>query len=98
MVSWMVRILGWLLISAAVDMFLSPLKTFLDIIPIVGYLGNCAISILSGIVSLILTLLIISMAYLVYHPSVGIPMVAFVVAAFIVTPYILNQKLEAKQA
>jgi len=92
MVTWGARIIGWILMGSSIAMFLSPLTTFLDIIPIVGWLGNMAISVISAFVTLVLTVLIITLAYLAYHPYAAIPL-AFLLAALISLPFFINAKI-----
>lgn len=91
-VSWGSRFIGWALMGAAIGMFLSPLQTFLDVIPIFGWLGNMAISVISSFVTLVLTVLIIAFAYLIYHPAIGITMMGAAVT-LISIPFIINAYL-----
>jgi len=97
MVTWGVRLIGWILMGAAIGMFLSPLQTFLDVIPLIGWLGNMAISVISAFITMLLTILIIAVAYLIYHPTVGISLVALLVA-IISIPIIANSYIHQHQA
>jgi len=93
LITWMSRLIGWLLMGSAIAMFLSPLTTFLDVIPLIGWLGNMAISVISAFVTLWLTLVIITLAYLTYHPSLGITLLVLT-AALVSVPFIINAKVQ----
>jgi len=82
--NWISRCLGWLLLYVGTYMFFQPLLVVLDIIPFLGpYISDGFSLVLSAIVLLItilLAILVVSVAYLRYRPVLGICSVAGVAA------------------
>eukprot|EP00928_Gymnodinium_smaydae_P083631 TRINITY_DN66875_c0_g1_i1.p1 TRINITY_DN66875_c0_g1~~TRINITY_DN66875_c0_g1_i1.p1 ORF type:complete len:520 (+),score=23.34 TRINITY_DN66875_c0_g1_i1:69-1628(+) len=69
---WGHRLLGWLLLWAALMMVLDPLKTLIDIIPFLGPYLSSGLSFVLSILLLVFTLavamLVVSLATLFYNP------------------------------
>lgn len=69
---WLFRIVGWVLLFMGSYMMFSPIFVLLDIVPFLGpYLSSFAsyaIFIVCFLVTLIIAMLVISAAYLAYHP------------------------------
>jgi len=70
--AWMCRFVGWAMMFAGLYAFFSPLITLLSVIPWLSYLGSYAIWGFCLIVTLTVAFMIIGLAYLIYHPLLGI--------------------------
>jgi hypothetical protein len=83
---WSFRFLGWLLMLTGTYLLFQPLFVALDVIPFVGpYLGDFAGSVVyvaCFICTLLVSMIIVALAYAVYHPCVTIMYLA-VVAVFV---------------
>lgn len=66
--TWLLRIVGWVMMFAGLYSFFSPLITMLAVIPFIEYLGSMAIWGFCFIVTFAVSAIIISLAYLAYHP------------------------------
>eukprot|EP00928_Gymnodinium_smaydae_P012746 TRINITY_DN14644_c0_g2_i1.p1 TRINITY_DN14644_c0_g2~~TRINITY_DN14644_c0_g2_i1.p1 ORF type:complete len:550 (+),score=66.31 TRINITY_DN14644_c0_g2_i1:77-1726(+) len=73
---WAMRLLGWVLLWAGFSMIFYPLQVIPDIIPFLGPFLSSGIGWVVGLLSFLFTLalafLIISIAYLIYHPLIGV--------------------------
>jgi len=73
---WLIRGAGWILLWIGFNFVLDPLSTILDIIPFLGPVLSSGVSWIVGLVTFLLAALvgtvIISIAYLMYHPLVGL--------------------------
>jgi len=82
---WGFRLLGWLLLYAGTYMLFQPLLVVLDIIPFLGPYISEGVSWVVGLVvflfTAILAMLVVSVAYLRFHPLMGFLYLAVAVAA-----------------
>merc|ERR1719199_1002946 len=69
---WGFRLVGWLLMFLGLGWLFGPITTFITVIPFLGPLlaglGSFIVWVFSFIVTLLVAILIIAMAYSVYHP------------------------------
>jgi len=74
--TWGIRIGGWLIMFLGLNLTFSPFITFIKVIPFLGpplaQLGSCLLSAFSFIVTVVICCAIVSLAYMVYHPLVGL--------------------------
>lgn len=72
---WCLRILGWILLWTGFQMLFEPLSVAFDIIPFLGpYMGSAikfGVSFLSFFLTLVIAVSLVSAAYLIYHPLLG---------------------------
>jgi len=73
---WMIRLLGWVVMFIGLNCLFAPFTTFLKLFPfgvgtLLSSVGGAITGAFSFIVTLIAAMLIISLAYLVYHPCLG---------------------------
>lgn len=73
---WGLRIVSWLLLYAAVYMLFEPLIVVLDIIPFLGKYISSGTSWVLGVtilfITAVLATVVISVAYLIYHPLIAL--------------------------
>lgn len=76
LLKWGLRLLGWILLWTGFEMLFEPLEVAFDIIPFLGpYLGSgikFGVSFLSFLLTLVIAMILVSAAYLIYHPLLGI--------------------------
>ena len=74
--TWILRFVGWFLMYIGLGMILKPLSVLGDVLPIIGNILEFGISIISFFVSSIVALVVISIAWLLYRPLLGIVLLA----------------------
>lgn len=79
MQTWILRGVGWLLMALGIGMVLKPLSVMGDVIPLLGNLIGGGIAVVAGLVSAVLTLATIAIAWIAVRPLIGVPLL--VVAA-----------------
>jgi hypothetical protein len=77
--TWILRFVGWLVMSSGLGMFLSPLRVMSDILPFFGRIVGAGLGLISGLISAVLSLVTIAIAWVAVRPMIGIPLL--VVAA-----------------
>ena len=70
--TWILRLVGFVMIFAGFAMFLSPLSTFASVIPIVGSIVGGAAALAAFVVALPLTLIVIALSWIAFRPFIGI--------------------------
>ncbi len=83
MLTWLLRFGGFLMMAIGLAMLFSPLVALGDIIPFVGSLVGAGVMLFAGVVSIGLSLLTISAAWIFYRPLVGIPLALVAVAGLV---------------
>jgi hypothetical protein len=86
--TWVIRLVGCILLISAFGMILKPLSVLADIAPIFGNIVEIGTGIVSFLLGTILALLTISIAWIFYRPLVGLALL--VCAGGLV--YLLKQK------
>ncbi|HEY5338119.1 MAG TPA: TMEM43 family protein [Rhizomicrobium sp.] len=72
MLTWILRLVGFVLIFAGFAMFLSPLSTFASVVPILGSIVGGAAALAAFVVALPLTLIVIALSWVAFRPLIGI--------------------------
>ena len=75
MLTWLLRLGGFLLMYFGLSMVLKPLSVLADVLPILGDIVGMGAGIVAGIVSGACALLTIGVAWIYYRPLIGIPLV-----------------------
>lgn len=81
--TWLMRLLGFVLMYIGIGMIFKPIVTFGDVVPIVGSILNFGIGIFSFIIAAALSLVVIAIAWIVYRPLLGIALLAVGIGAFV---------------
>ena len=89
MLTWGLRLFGFLLMFMGLGMMLRPLSVLADVIPVLGRIVGAGTSLIAGLVAAVLSLLTISTAWLFYRPLLGLALL--VVAAVLM--YLIRTKL-----
>lgn len=71
--TWILRIVGYLMMAVGIFLVGQPFATFADILPMLGDFVSAAIAVLAAIIALPLTLIVISIGWVFYRPLIGVP-------------------------
>jgi hypothetical protein len=74
--TWILRVVGYLMMAFGIFLVFRPIATFADIIPALGGLAGAGIAVFAGIAALPVTLIVIAIGWIFYRPMIGIPMLA----------------------
>ncbi len=91
--TWLVRLVGFLLMFFGLSRVLKPLSVLADVLPILGDIIGIGADIVAGIVAAACALLTIGVAWLFYRPLIGIPLVVAGVALIVMM--VLKKKKNA---
>ncbi len=72
MLTWVLRLVGLVIMAVGIFMVLRPFTIFADILPIFGDLASAAIGVFALLVALPLTLITIALGWVFYRPLLGI--------------------------
>jgi hypothetical protein len=72
--TWVLRFVGWLVMSVGLVLTLAPLRVMADVLPFVGRLVGTGVGLVSGLVAAGLSLATIAIAWIVVRPMIGIPL------------------------
>lgn len=72
MMTWILRLVGWIVMGIGISMFFGPIVAIIDIIPFLGDIVEVGVMIFAAIVSLVISLVVIAVAWLFYRPLLGV--------------------------
>lgn len=78
--TWTLRFVGFMLMLFGLSLIFRPLSVLADIIPLLGDITGAGIGIISFLLSLILSLSVVSIAWIFYRPLFGVILLAIAVA------------------
>ncbi len=96
-VTWLVRLLGFIIMFFGLLLIMKPLSVLADIIPLLGTLAETGTGLLSFLIALPLTLLTIALAWLAFRPLLGIPLLLLVIGTIIFAIRILLKKKASRK-
>jgi hypothetical protein len=94
--TWVLRLVGFVMMFGGLTMIFSPLVVFADVIPFLGTILSMGLSLFAGIISLTLSFITISIAWLVYRPIVGIVLIIVGVGIFAGIKYLADKKKKSQ--
>jgi len=74
--TWILRLVGFVLMAVGIGLTLGPLGVIGDIIPLVGSLVRTGTGIVAGLLAFVISMTTIAVAWLVYRPLLGILLLA----------------------
>lgn len=94
--TWLLRLVGFILMFVGFSLLFRPLSVLADVVPMIGSIVGVGTGFVSFLLSLPLSLLVISVAWIFYRPLVGIPLVVLAVGvfAFLVSKLVAQRKKE----
>jgi hypothetical protein len=84
LLTWMVRILGFFFIYIGLNTLLVPLSTFLSIIPFLAKIFRFASKLLVAIISLVISLTVIALAWIFYRPVLAAALLLIAVGIIVI--------------
>ena len=95
MLLWVLRILGIILVIAALRMTFSILVTILKVLPPLAKVGELGVNLVTGVVGFVWALLVILIAWVAYRPLLAVAL-ALVIAALVYFLVSKSKKAEAQ--
>ena len=92
--TWILRIAGFLLMYIGLGMVLRPLSVLADVIPLVGDLIGAGVSLVSFLIAMPCTLFTIAVAWLFYRPLIAVPLIVIGIAGLV---FLIRKRNEAKK-
>jgi hypothetical protein len=93
LMTWGLRLLGAVLMFVGFNLLFRPLSVLADIVPLFGTIVGAGTGIIALLLSVPLSLLTISVAWIFYRPLVGVPLALAAVVGFV----FLFRKLAAQK-
>lgn len=81
MMTWIVRLVGFLLMYIGISMVLKPLSVLADVLPILGDIVGIGTGLVAGVVAFVCALVTIAIAWIFYRPVLGIVLLVLAGAA-----------------
>jgi len=94
MMTWALRLVGFILMFAGFSMLLRPLVVLADVLPILGNIVGAGVGLVAGLLAAALSFVTIAIAWIAYRPILGCLLLAVAVAATI----LLKGKLKKPSA
>ncbi len=94
MMTWIIRIVGFIAIGIGLSMVLAPLAVLADVVPFIGNIVGTATTLVAFVLAFAISLTVIAIAWLFYRPVLAICLLALVAAAI----YFLRSRGKNKQA
>lgn len=94
MLTWMIRLVGFLFMLGGLNLFFRPLSVVADVLPIAGTIVGAGTGIISLLLAALSALVTIAIAWIVYRPLLGIILIAVAVGVAIM----ITGKLKSAKA
>lgn len=98
LMTWLIRLGGFLLMAIGLAMVFSPLVTLADVVPFIGSILGAGTFMVSLFVSLFFSSFTIGLAWVRFRPMVGIPLLVVGVGAVVLVSRMGKNKLSQKAA
>jgi hypothetical protein len=82
-ITWVLRAVGSLSMWLGLSLVFAPISRVLDILPMLGTIGSWGIGLVTGLISLFLSVLTVGIAWVFYRPLLGGALIAAAVGLFI---------------
>lgn len=73
-VTWLLRLLGFILLFAGLSAVLRPIRVLADVLPFLGRIVGMGLGFVAFVVALVCWLVTVAVAWVAYRPLVGIPL------------------------
>lgn len=94
-VTWLLRLLGFILLFAGLSAVLRPIRVLADVLPFLGRIVGMGLGFVAFVVALVCWLVTVAIAWVAYRPLVGIPLL---VAAAALVFLLVKRSREARAA
>ena len=79
MLTWILRVVGWLCMVGGIGMILKPLEVIADVVPFVGSIIGFGTGLISFLVGSVIAATVVAIAWIAVRPLVGIPLLVIAV-------------------
>ena len=79
-VTWLLRLLGFILLFAGLSAVLRPIRVLADVLPFLGRIVGMGLGFVAFVVALVCWLVTVAIAWVAYRPLVGIPLLVLAAA------------------
>ncbi len=83
--TWILRLVGFVLMLIGWSMIFSPLSVIADVVPFIGSIVGVGTGIIAFLISIILSLFTIAIAWVFYRPVLGVSLLVVVVLLIVLT-------------
>jgi hypothetical protein len=83
MILWILRVVGFIVITIGFSLILRPLSVVADVVPFIGDIVEAGTGIIGFILSLVVSFTVIALAWLYYRPLIGVPLLVVAVAGVV---------------
>lgn len=83
MMAWLLRLGGFILMGLGISTILKPISVLADVLPFLGNIVETGLGLISFVVAFVISLVIISLAWLFYRPLIAIPLLILVIAGIV---------------
>lgn len=83
MLTWILRLIGVLLVVGGLKAMFSIVTTLLKILPFLANIADAGIGIVSGVLGIVWSLLVVGIAWLVFRPLIGIALLVVAVGGIV---------------
>jgi len=91
--TWIVRIVGFLLMFFGLSMVLKPLSVLADVLPFLGNVVEIGVGLVAGVLALVCSLVTIAVAWIFYRPVLAVLLLALAAGGI----FLLWKKRQAKK-
>ena len=74
--TWILRFVGWLVMFVGIRKILAPIPTLGDVLPFLGSVLSAGTGFIAGVVSIVLTLVVVAVAWIFYRPVLAVVLLA----------------------
>lgn len=90
--TWILRLVGLVLMFVGLTTILRPLSVILDVLPILGNIAGIGTGIVAGLLALGLSLITIGIAWVFYRPVLGIIILVVGIGSFVLLKIVRSKK------
>ena len=83
LLTWVLRGVGFIVISIGIGLVLRPISVFADVIPIVGGMLGAGLGLAAIVLGLTITLITIAVVWIVVRPILGVTLLALAIAGLV---------------
>jgi hypothetical protein len=94
LMTWLVRLGAFVLMWSGLQMVFAPISVLGDIVPLIGSLLGAGTSLVAGIISLVLSLVTMAIAWIVFRPMIGIALLILAGGFFFGGFKVIKRKLQ----
>jgi hypothetical protein len=95
-ITWVLRVVGWLLMFFGLLMVFRPISVFGDVVPIVGSILGAGLGVFSFLVASALSTLTMGLAWVFYRPLLGFILLAASVGAFVLLSGVARKRKQGR--